>query len=354
MAERVAEIMKERFRKAAKGAARAATRDIERGEIITEEATLEAATVPPELSGLRLDAGAAKLFDRHSRSQLQRWIGEGHLQVNRRVILSPRHRLSAGDALDLRVTAPAPTTVAAQELALDIVHEDADLVVLNKPAGLTVHPGAGRPDRTLQNALLHRYPRTRALPRSGLVHRLDKDTSGLLVVALTARAHQRLIEAMAERHVKREYDALVLGLMPAGGTVRAPVGRHPRDRVKMTVLPSGRPAVTHYRVLERFAQHTHLRIRLETGRTHQIRVHMSHLRHPVVGDPVYGGRVVRGVGLPEDLRRLLANFPRQALHARELGFEHPVTGAELTFVREPPADFRELLAALRAHARGTS
>ena len=326
---------------------------MKRGESIAEEYSIEAATVPPELNGLRLDAGAARLFDRHSRSQLQRWIGQGHVRVNSRVTPSARHRLRAGDELRLRVPVAVPVALQAQKLALDVVHEDEALVVLNKPAGLTVHPGAGRPDGTLQNALLHRWPQTATLPRSGLVHRLDKDTSGLLVVALTARAHQRLTDAMAERDIKREYDALVLGVLPSGGTVRAAIGRHPRDRVKMAVQMRGRPGVTHYRVLERFAQHTHLRVRLETGRTHQIRVHMSHIRHPVVGDPVYGGRAVRGVGLPEELRRRLATFPRQALHARELGLQHPVTGAHLTFVREPPEDMQQLLAALRAHVRGT-
>jgi 23S rRNA pseudouridine1911/1915/1917 synthase len=318
----------------------------------TEPAT-EQATVPPDLEGLRLDAGAARLFSGHSRARLQRWIAEGRLAVNGRPVLAARQALRAGDALALRVPAPEPATVAPQALRLDVVHEDADLVVLDKPPGLTVHPGAGRPDRTLQNALLHRWPRTATLPRCGLVHRLDKDTSGLLVVALSARAHAALVEAMASRHIRREYDALVAGVLPSGGTVDAPIARHPRDRLKMAVVMSGRPAVTHYRVLERFARHTHLRVRLETGRTHQIRVHLAHLRHPVVGDPVYGGRVVRGAGLPEDLRRRLATFPRQALHARELALEHPVSGKPLAFTREPPADFRELLAALRAHARGT-
>lgn len=325
---------------------------MKRGKIIAEEYSHEAATVPAELEGLRLDAAAARLFDRHSRAQLQRWIADGHLSSGGRALLVGRQKVRAGDELQLRVPAPASTEVAAQKLALDVVYEDEAIAVLNKPAGLTVHPGAGRPDGTLQNALLHRYPQTRTLARSGLVHRLDKDTSGLLVVALTARALQKLTADMAARRVRREYDALVIGALPSGGTVRAPIGRHPRDRVKMSVLPNtGRPAVTHYRVLERFGQHTHLRVRLETGRTHQIRVHLSHLRHPVVGDPVYGGRVVRGVGLPEDLRRQLATFPRQALHARELGLEHPISGEALNFTAEPPEDFRALLAALRAHAR---
>jgi len=330
----------------------AATRKaLKRSKIIPEEYSMEAATVPPELNGFRLDAGAARLFDWHSRSKLQYWIAQGHLRVNSRITTVTRHKLRSGDQLRLRVPAPPSTAVTPQKIRLDIVHEDADVVVLNKPAGLTVHPGAGRPDRTLLNALLHRYPQTQRLDRGGLVHRLDKDTSGLLVVALSERALRRLVEAMAARRVRREYDALVMGVVPAGGTVRAAVGRHPRDRVKMTVLASGRPAVTHYRVLERFAQHTHLRVKLETGRTHQIRVHLSHIRHPVLGDPVYGGRTQRGVGLPDELRAKIANFPRQALHARELEFAHPVTGAHLTFTREPPADFRELLDALRAHSR---
>jgi 23S rRNA pseudouridine1911/1915/1917 synthase len=326
---------------------------VKRTKIIPEEYSVEAATVPPELHGYRLDAGAARLFDRHSRSRLQYWIAQGHLRVNSRITTQARHKLRAGDALRLRTPVARSTEAAPQQIKLDVVHEDADLVVLNKPAGLTVHPGAGRPDGTLLNALLHRYPQVRRLDRGGLVHRLDKDTSGLLVVALSARAQQRLVEAMAARRVRREYDALVVGVLPAGGTVRAAIGRHPRDRTKMTVLANGRPAVTHYRVLERFAQHTHLRVKLETGRTHQIRVHLSHLRHPVVGDPVYGGRAHRGAGLPDALGQRIANFPRQALHARELEFTHPVTGATLTFTREPPADMRELLDALRAHARGS-
>jgi 23S rRNA pseudouridine1911/1915/1917 synthase len=324
---------------------------VKRTKIIPEEYGVEAATVPPELHGMRLDAGAARLFDRHSRSRLQFWIAQGQLRVNSRITTQARYRLRGGDQLRLRTPVAPSTEAAPQKIRLDVVHEDADLVVLNKPAGLTVHPGAGRPDRTLLNALLHRYPQVRHLDRGGLVHRLDKDTSGLLVVALSPRAQQRLVEAMAARRVRREYDALVVGVLPAGGSVRAAIGRHPRDRTRMTVLASGRPAVTHYRVLERFAQHTHLRVRLETGRTHQIRVHMAHLRHPVVGDPIYGGRAHRGAGLPDALRRRIAAFPRQALHARELEFTHPVTGAVHTFTREPPADMQALLAALRAHRR---
>ena len=325
---------------------------MKRPKIIREETSVEAATVPPDLHGSRLDAGAARLFDRHSRAKLQYWIAHGHLRVNSRITTVARHKLRAGDQLRLRAPVPQAATIAPQKIRLDLVYEDADLVVVHKPPGLTVHPGAGRPDGTLQNALLHKYPQTSRLDRGGLVHRLDKDTSGLMVVALSARAQKKLVEAMAARHVRREYDAIVAGILPGGGTVRAAMGRHPRDRTRMTVVPNGRPAVTHYRVLERFSDYTHVRVKLETGRTHQIRVHMSHIRHPVLGDPVYGGRAHRGTGLPEELRQKIAAFPRQALHARELEFAHPVTGARLTFTREPPADMLELLEALRAHARG--
>ncbi len=313
--------------------------------------TMEAATVPAELDGMRLDAAAAQLFGRHSRSRLQAWIAQGQLRVNSRVVTVARQRLHQHDELRLRVPAPASSVDAAQKLSLDIIYEDDSIVVLNKPAGMTVHPGAGRPDGTLLNALLHRYPQVRTLPRGGLVHRLDKDTSGLLVVALTAQAHTALTEAMEQRRIRREYDAVVLGILPAGGTVRAPIGRHPRDRVKMAVLPTGRPAVTHYRVVERFADHTQLTVKLETGRTHQIRVHMNYIRHPVLGDPVYGGRVQRGAGLPDRLRLVLANFPRQALHARELELTHPVTGKVLSFKVPAPADMQNLLDELRKHGR---
>jgi 23S rRNA pseudouridine1911/1915/1917 synthase len=332
-----------------KGNPEEAKSGVKRGESIAEW-VLEAATVPPELAGARLDLGAARLFEHHSRARLQDWIRDGHLRVNSRVQRSTRERLRAGDELRLKAPRPAAIAPQAQKLKLDVVHADDAVVVLNKPAGLTVHPGAGQPDGTLVNALLHRFPQVKRLPRAGLVHRLDKDTSGLLVVALTERAHARLVEAMQARRIRREYDAVVAGIVTAGGTVRAPIGRHPRDRVKQAVLPSGRPSVTHYRVLQRFSHFTHLRLRLETGRTHQIRVHLQYIRHPVLGDPVYGGRAVRGVDLPPEVRQAIANFPRQALHARELEFQHPVTGATMTFVKEPPEDMQRLLDTLRAAA----
>ena len=319
-----------------------------------EESALAApqdAEVPAELHGARLDAAAARLFPAYSRSRLQAWIEQGLLTRNGAAAARGREAVRAGDRLELRPQAAEPGRAAAQEIGLDVVHADAALAIINKPPGLVVHPGAGAPDGTLQNALLHRFPQTAAVPRAGLVHRLDKDTSGLLVVALTLPAHTHLVAAMAARRIRREYDALVSGGVVSGGTVDAPIGRDPHNRLRMAVLDSGRRAVTHYRVQERFRFHTLLRVKLETGRTHQIRVHMASLRHPVAGDSVYGGQVVRGVGMDEKLRAALRSFPRQALHARELSLVHPGSGEELHFSAEPPADMQELLRQLREAER---
>ena len=316
-----------------------------------EDQTLEA-EVPENMDGGRLDAVCAKLFNDYSRGRLQGWIEAGRVRVNGQPVTKPRTPVLSGDQLAVDAEPEVDTRVLPQDLPLDIVHADASIAVINKPPGLTVHPGAGQADNTLQNALLHHFPQTAAVPRAGIVHRLDKDTSGLLIVALTLPAHHKLVDELSQREFRREYDALIQGEFIAGGTIDEPIGRHPRERLKMAVIDDGRPAVTHYRVHERFAQHTHLRVRLETGRTHQIRVHLAHLRRPIVGDFLYGGPM-RGAGLPVELREALKAFPRQALHARELGVTHPKTGKPVQWLAEPPEDIQHLLRLLRAHAAAT-
>lgn len=325
-----------------------------RGESIAEAVVPSAEQhVPAVLAGRRLDVAAAKLFPEHSRTRLSAWIESGALTVNGAAAERGRDPVFEGDVLVLTVPADdAPIVLRAQNLPLNVVYADKHLAVLNKPAGLTVHPGAGEPDGTLQNALLYHFPQTKKVPRAGLIHRLDKDTTGLLVVALTAAAHTKLTEAMTARDIRREYDALVVGVMPSGGTVSAAIGRSPHSRTKMAVMDvpeRGRHAVTHYRVVEKFKRHTLLSVKLETGRTHQIRVHMAHIRHPVVGDPAYGGTTVRGRDMHPDLRAALAGFRRQALHARELALAHPVTGNDMAWSAPLPADFKKLLAILRKH-----
>ena len=308
------------------------------------------AVVPEGFDGLRLDAAAAQLFDTHSRARLKGFIEAGRMALNGVTCTVPRQPVRLGDVLSLRAESVQEVMLIPQDIPLDIVHADEHLVVIDKPAGLTVHPGAGTPDGTLQNALLHHWPHTAQLPRAGLIHRLDKDTTGLMVVALSEAAHTRLTAMMAARDIRREYDALVNGTLVSGGTVDAPIARHPRDRIRMAVVLGGREAVTHYRVAERFAWHTLLRVQLQTGRTHQIRVHMAHLKHPVAGDPLYGGGVLRARGASTALRAAVQGMTRQALHAAALAFDHPVTGVPMAFEAPRPKDFEQLLAALRQPA----
>jgi 23S rRNA pseudouridine1911/1915/1917 synthase len=304
-------------------------------------------TVPGDCAGQRLDQALSQMFPDYSRSRLQGWIKGGEVTVDGQV-QRPRDKVYGGERIEVAGAVEPDVRVSAQELALEIVYEDGTILVVNKPAGLVVHPGAGNPDGTVQNALLHHAPDLAAIPRAGLVHRLDKDTSGLMVVAKTLAAHKSLVEQLSERSVRREYLALVNGTFTAGGTVEAPIGRHPRDRKRMAVVDSGRPAVTHYRLAERFRAHTLLRCRLETGRTHQIRVHLAHLGHPLVGDPVYGGRLLLPRGATEVLRAALQGFRRQALHAARLGLIHPASGEAVDWEAALPADFHELLVTMRA------
>lgn len=298
------------------------------------------------VSGSRLDQALASILPDQSRSQIQRWIENGQVELGGSVP-SQRQRLQGREVITLQHLAEATIESKPQKMVLDIVYQDDAILVLNKPAGLVVHPGAGNPDQTLVNGLLYLDPALASLPRAGIVHRLDKDTSGLLVVARTEAARLKLIEQLSERTVKRDYLAIVNGRLIAGGTVDQPIARHVSDRRRMSVNPGGKPAVTHYRVEERFRSHTLLRVTLETGRTHQIRVHMTYIRHPIVGDPVYGGRAINPKGASEDLLATLRAFKRQALHATRLGLNHPVTGEYLEWERPMPDDMQHLVEMLR-------
>lgn len=308
-------------------------------------------SIPPEMAGLRLDQALAELFSEFSRARLQQWIREGQVRLDGRRP-RPKDKVLGGERVELEAVAEPQEVHAPEAIPLDVVYEDEQLLVIDKPAGLVVHPAVGNRAGTLLNALLHHAPELATVPRAGIVHRLDKDTSGLLVVARTLTAQHRLVAQLQARAVKREYQAIVVGCMTAGGTVDAPIGRHPVDRKRMAVVGRGKPAVTHYRVLERYRAHTRLRIQLETGRTHQIRVHMAHIRFPLLGDPVYGGRLRLPVGASPELVAALRGFRRQALHARRLGLVHPESGAWMEWEAGLPADLTALVEVLRTDARG--
>jgi len=305
------------------------------------------ATIPEHLAGRRFDQALAELFPDFSRSRLTAWIKSGAARLGGEAA-APRQIVRGGEAVALDVVMEREIGAQAEDIPLDIRYEDADLIVVNKPPGLVVHPGAGNPAGTLQNALLHHDPKLAEIPRGGIVHRLDKDTSGLMVVARTLRAHTSLVEQLSERDVHRQYAAIVYGAMVAGGRVDEPIGRHSHDRLKQAVREDGRDAITHYRVRERFRTMTLVECRLETGRTHQIRVHMAHVKHPLVGDAQYGGLLKLPKGASADLVDALRAFKRQALHAEKLEFAHPKTGKPLAIEAERPADMERLLGALRA------
>ena len=302
--------------------------------------------IPEDLAGLRLDQALARMFPEYSRSRLKEWLLAGAISVEGGP-KRPRDAVSGGELVSLEPKVEIEVRAEPEPISLDIVHEDDDLLVVNKPAGLVVHPGAGNPAGTLMNGLLHHVSSLQEIPRAGIIHRLDKDTSGLLLVAKSLTAHTALVRLLADREISRHYLAVCNGVLTGGGTIREPISRHPVDRKKMSVQQKGKPAVTHYTVKERFAAFTYIDVKLETGRTHQIRVHFAHRRHALVGDQVYGGRLALPKGASDEVVQILRHFKRQALHATRLAFLHPSTGATIDLEVEPPKDFLNLVDILR-------
>lgn len=304
--------------------------------------------IPAEAGGARLDLVLADLLPDYSRSRIQQWVKEGRLRLDGRAP-RPRDKVWGGERVELDALFAEDLGCQPHPVELRVLYQDDDLLVIDKPAGLVVHPAAGNPDGTLQNGLLYRDPELALVPRAGIVHRLDKDTSGLLVVARTPVAHTHLVEQLQAREIHREYRAIAQGRIVAGGTVEAPIGRHPAQRLKMAVVAGGKPALTHYRVLERFPAHSYLEVKLATGRTHQIRVHLAHIHHPLLGDPLYGGRLRLPPGAGTGLLQRISDFRRQALHACRLGLSHPRSGEWMEWQSPLPEDMRALLEALRSN-----
>lgn len=306
------------------------------------------AEVQPEQMGQRLDQTLAELFPEYSRSRLKTWIEADLVNLNDRIANIPREKVLGGERIEIIVEVEDETRFEAENIPLNIVYEDDDIIVINKPKDLVVHPGAGNPNGTVLNALLYHYPPIVEVPRAGIVHRLDKDTTGLMVVAKTIPAQTKLVRDLQKRKITREYEAVASGIMTKGGTVDQPMARHATKRTLMAVHPMGKPAVTHYRIMENYRNYTRLRLRLETGRTHQIRVHMAHIAHPLLGDQTYGGRPRPPKNASEDFMEVLRNFKRQALHAVMLRLAHPITGEMMEWYAPLPDDFVELLNALKA------
>jgi len=304
-------------------------------------------TIPPNLAGQRLDQALAGLLPDYSRTRIKEWIETGQVRVDGRT-QRPKDKLIGGETVKVAAQTVAEVPMEPERIAVNVVHKDKHIFVINKPAGLVVHPGAGNSAGTLQNALLNLDPKLADLPRAGIVHRLDKDTSGLMVVARTLAAHTALTRMIEAHEVERHYEAVCYGVMTAGGTIEAAIDRHPTDRVRMAVRNTGREAITHYRVLQRYRGHTHVRVKLETGRTHQIRVHMAHIKYPIVGDNVYGGRLLLPKGASPELIDALKKFPRQALHAAQLDLDHPVSGKRISCTAPLPKDMQALLKVMAA------
>ncbi|MGG4665403.1 23S rRNA pseudouridine(1911/1915/1917) synthase RluD [Providencia vermicola] len=306
------------------------------------------ATIAESQLGQRLDQALAELFPDYSRSRIKEWILDDRVQVNGKVINKPKEKVLGSEQILIDALIEEDNRWEPQDIPLNIIYEDEDILIINKPRGLVVHPGAGNPDGTILNALLYRYPEIADVPRAGIVHRLDKDTTGLMVVAKTVPAQTHLVESLQLREITREYEAVAVGRMTAGGMVEEPISRHPTKRTHMAVHPMGKPAVTHYRIMEHFRAHTRLRLRLETGRTHQIRVHMAHINHPLIGDQLYGGRPRPLKGATEEFLEVMRNFDRQALHATMLRLYHPISGIQMEWHAPLPDDMVKLIEALKA------
>ncbi len=314
-------------------------------------------TVPHELTGKRLDQIAATLFVDYSRVRIQEWIKSSFITVDGKTC-KPKDKLYGGELIALDVVLEEEERWQPQKIVIDVVYDDEHIIVINKHAGLVVHPGAGMPDGTLLNALLYHYPELALLPRAGIVHRLDKDTTGLMVVARSLMAHTSLVQQLQDRSLGREYEAIAMGELTGGGVVDKPIGRHPVHRTKMAVVErgpnfsgsAGKEAITHYRLLKRFAGYTHIACQLETGRTHQIRVHLAYIKHPLLGDPVYLSRQRWASGTPDPLKNTLKHFSRQALHAKKLTLDHPHTGDTMVWESDLPDDMQQLLSALEQYA----
>ncbi len=313
----------------------------------TKQITLSA-EIQPEQMGQRLDQALAELFPDYSRSRLKIWIESDCVLVNGQVVNIPRSKMLGGEQIEINVEVEDETHYLPENLPLNIVYEDDDILVINKPQDFVVHPGAGNPSGTVLNALLYHYPQIAEVPRAGIVHRLDKDTTGLMVVAKTIPAQTQLVRDLQKRKITREYEAIAFGVMTKGGKVDQPMARHPTKRTLMAVHPLGKPAVTHYRIMEHFRNYTRLRLRLETGRTHQIRVHMAYIAHPLLGDQTYGGRPRPPKNATPEFSAVLRNFQRQALHAVMLRLEHPISREIMEWHAPLPEDFVHLINALKA------
>jgi 23S rRNA pseudouridine1911/1915/1917 synthase len=302
--------------------------------------------IPDRLIGQRIDSAMAQMLPDYSRSKITTWVRSGGALINGKTF-KPKEKILGGEIVTLNIKAEKTNDWKAEDIPLDIVFEDDDIIVVNKPVGLVTHPGAGNWTGTLANALLHYDPSLANLDRAGIVHRLDKNTSGLMVVARSELAQKNLVEQLQTHAVSREYSAIVYGHMISGGTVDEPIGRDPKDRIRQAVVEDGKDAVTHYRVIDRFAHHTHVKAILETGRTHQIRVHLSYIGHPLIADPMYGGKIRFPKKADDHLKNALKKFNRQALHAKKLTLTHPITLEQMSWKAPLPQDLKDLLKVLQ-------